>query len=90
MLPPTPRTSAGHMANCPFFTDGSCGACIKRCPAGAISAQGHDRLKCREESHVTLKPWLEKPGYIGRYASCGKCQTRVPCEERIPPKALKK
>jgi hypothetical protein len=23
-------------------------------------------------------------GYIGRYAGCGLCQTKVPCEEMIP------
>ncbi|MDP2936420.1 MAG: epoxyqueuosine reductase, partial [Dehalococcoidia bacterium] len=75
---------ANHLANCPFFTDGSCGACIQRCPAGAISAQGHDKIKCREEMYGVQKAWLEKPGYIGNYAGCGLCQTKVPCESRIP------
>lgn len=88
-LPPTAREYAGHLANCPFFVDGSCGACIKRCPAGAISPQGHDKIKCREELYVGQKAWLDKPGYMGRYAGCGLCLTRVPCEERIPARALK-
>jgi ferredoxin len=83
-LPPTPRTYTSHTANCPFLVDGSCGDCIKRCPSGAISARGHDKIKCRENVQVTQKSWLEKPGYIGRYAGCGLCQTKVPCEAGIP------
>ena len=88
-LRPTPRTYPSHLANCPFFVDGSCGACIERCPAGAISAQGHDKIKCREEIYVGQKQWLEKPGYTGKYAGCGLCLTRVPCEAGIPKRASK-
>jgi epoxyqueuosine reductase QueG len=84
-LPPTPRRYASHVANCPFLVNGTCGACIKRCPAGAIGPQGHDKHKCRENLLVTQKHWLEKPGYMGRYAGCGLCQTNVPCESMIPP-----
>jgi ferredoxin len=83
-LTPTPRTYASHVANCPFLVDGTCGECIKRCPAGALSAQGHDKIKCRENVQVTQNSWLEKPGYIGKYAGCGLCQTKVPCEAGIP------
>ncbi len=88
-LPPTPRKYANRLANCPFFVDGSCGACIERCPAGAISAQGHDKVKCREELFGAQEAFLSKPGYLGRYAGCGLCLTRVPCETRIPARALK-
>lgn len=55
-----------------------CGACIKRCPAGAISLEhGKNQLKC--------KLWLDKTGktFDPRYG-CGKCQVGVPCEDRIP------
>lgn len=83
-LLPTPRIYTSHVANCSFLVDGSCGECIERCPSGAISPQGHDKNKCRENVQVTQKPWLEKPGYIGRYAGCGLCQTKVPCESGIP------
>ena len=84
-LPPSPRRYASHVANCPFLVDGSCGACIKRCPAGALSAKGHDKLRCREYMTATLRPWLQRPGYGGSEAGCGLCQTKVPCEDRIPP-----
>ena len=55
-----------------------CGACIKRCPAGAISLKhGKNQLKC--------KLWMDRTGrkYDPRYG-CGKCQVGVPCEDRIP------
>ncbi len=83
-LPATARKYASHVANCPFLVDGSCGVCIERCPAGAITAQGHDKHKCRENIRVTQAPWLEKPGYMGEYAGCGLCQSKVPCESGIP------
>ncbi len=57
-----------------------CGACIKRCPAGAISLEyGKDQQKCREWMNRT------KNEYNPRYG-CGKCQVGVPCEDKIPQK----
>ena len=86
-LRPSFRVYAHHLANCRFYAKSTCGKCIERCPAGAISEKGHDKLKCREMIFEIQKPWLEGahgPGYIGRYAGCGLCQTGVPCEHRIP------
>ncbi|QOX62437.1 epoxyqueuosine reductase [Anoxybacterium hadale] len=31
---------------CLYKKNGSCGICIKRCPAGALSVEGYDRKKC--------------------------------------------
>jgi len=81
---PSPRPYSDYREYCPFPHDGTCGACIKRCPAGAISPQGHDKIKCNQYMSVALKEWKQKPGYIGKYVACGLCQTRVPCEARIP------
>jgi len=81
---PTPRPYTHHLEYCPYFRDGSCGACIDRCPVGAIGPQGHDKDKCQEFVFVTLQEWLKKPGYMGTNGSCGLCQTKVPCEHRIP------
>ncbi len=83
-VPATPRRFANHLANCLYFADGSCRACIDRCRFGALSTDGHDKSRCSETLHVTLKDWLTRPGYMGRYAACGLCQTRVPCESRVP------
>ena len=54
-----------------------CGACIRRCPAGAITEQ--------EKDHTVCRPWLLQMAqrYAPRYG-CGLCQTGVPCESRNP------
>lgn len=87
-LPASPRPYADHLANCLFYVDQSCRRCIERCPGGAITEEGHDKVKCRAIMFEQQKPWIEGAhgeGYIGDYAGCGLCQTKVPCEDRIPP-----
>lgn len=54
-----------------------CGACIRRCPPQAIDENG--------KSHPVCSDYLD--GIMARFRpryGCGKCQTGVPCEERIP------
>lgn len=81
-LAPTPRTVAGPFANCSM-----CGACAKRCPAGAIDAA---RGVIEGKNHRPCSDFLDQLKHIrenGRqYYGCGKCQTAVPCEWKIPPK----
>ena len=93
-LPPSHRAYKNHLANCLFYSDGSCRRCAERCPAGAISEQGHDKNKCLDFLFTKQKKILEElgreEGYIGRYMGCGLCQTKVPCEARIPPKTRHK
>lgn len=88
-LPPSPRIYENHLANCLFYRNRSCRRCIERCPAGAITEEGHDKNKCREflfnEQKIILKRLGREEGYIGSYLGCGLCQTKVPCEGRIPP-----
>jgi epoxyqueuosine reductase len=85
----TPRMYKDHLANCLFYSDGSCMRCAERCPAGAISELGHDKNKCGEFLLIKQKEIVRElgreEGYIGRYLGCGLCQTKVPCEARIPP-----
>jgi len=86
-LQPSIKPYEHHLANCLFYANGKCGKCIHRCPGGAISEKGHDKLKCFNVLFVKQKPWAEGAygsGYIGSYAGCGLCQTGVPCERRIP------
>lgn len=83
-LLPSGRTATDHRHNCLYHRNGSCGACISRCPVGAISFEGHDKKRCREFVYGTVPKKLS-----GEYGvpqlGCGLCQTRVPCEAAIPP-----
>jgi epoxyqueuosine reductase QueG len=82
-IPPTPRPYAGHRAYCLFFTDGICGKCIARCPVGAITEAGHDKLKCRAHLIPGTADFV-KANYGFDGYGCGLCQTKVPCESKIP------
>ena len=87
-IPPTQRKYTGHHANCLFFSQGTCQKCAERCPAGAISARGHDKNKCfayLQEMRKIAQQEGRTEGYIGKaYLGCGFCQTGVPCEDKIP------
>jgi len=93
VIAPTSRPYPNHQANCLFYRDGNCRNCAKRCPAGAITEAGHDKIKCREfvvnTQPAILKKLGREQGYIGRYVGCGMCQTGVPCESCIPKSAAK-
>jgi epoxyqueuosine reductase QueG len=71
-LQPAPRPYTGSHEYCT-----ECGACIRRCPAGAIDGNG--------KRHPPCAAFLDtvKERFNPRYG-CGKCQTAVPCEARIP------
>jgi len=87
-LPASPRQYEHHLANCLFYHNGSCKRCIDRCPAGAITEEGHDKKKCREFLYGKQMEELKKnggnQGFIGAYSGCGLCQTGVPCESENP------
>ncbi|NPV89273.1 MAG: epoxyqueuosine reductase [Firmicutes bacterium] len=77
-LTPSPRPYADHTSNCPWLTIGACGACIERCPSGAITEAGKDKSICRHYLDDVIKPRFNP------LHGCGKCQTSVPCEDGIP------
>jgi epoxyqueuosine reductase len=80
---PSERPYTDRHAYCLFFFDGSCGKCIKRCPADAIAREGHDKKKCFNYLHdVTAKHIQSRLGF--ETSPCGLCQTGVPCEAKIP------
>ena len=82
-VPPSERPYDDHHAYCLFYFDGSCGKCIKRCPADAISREGHDKEKCAQYVRdVSSKSIRERFGF--ETSGCGLCQTGVPCEAGIP------
>lgn len=83
ILEPSARPYPERRANCLYFREGTCGACIGRCPVGALSRDGHDKYVCRSYVYGTIPEAV-----AGRYGvaatGCGLCQTGVPCEGRIP------
>jgi epoxyqueuosine reductase len=81
--PPSERPYDDHHAYCLFYFDGSCGKCIKRCPADAITREGHDKEKCRQYLHEVLTPYSLSRFGLDTHP-CGLCQTGVPCEAKIP------
>jgi ferredoxin len=88
VMTPDKKAVKVYNENCLFCSKGSCGACIKRCPVGAITKDGHDKRKCYafvygEEARQRAV------SYGGEYkfsSGCGLCQTGVPCEFSIPGK----
>lgn len=90
-LSPTPRPYQSPYEYCLFYNSGVCGKCIKRCPCGAISPQGHDKAKCRAYLFEKTKPYYAQtwPDLAGAYG-CGLCQAAVPCENKIPPRPAPK
>jgi epoxyqueuosine reductase QueG len=83
-LPATPRTAASLMENCIYDDDGTCGDCIARCPAHAVTPEKKDHLTCM--NFIAEKILAEYPQKYGNiYAGgCGKCQTAVPCARTNP------
>lgn len=81
-LQATKRTYDNHHAHCLFYSTGTCLRCVQRCPAGAISESGHDKLKCRKHLQATKKFVRQNYGFEGY--GCGMCQTDVPCESGFP------
>ena len=87
-IPPSPRPARDYRENCLFIREGTCGVCMKRCPALAVSEKGHDKAKCRAYLMAGMAQKVKDQGhqekFVGGYIGCGFCQTGVPCEGRIP------
>jgi len=92
-LPASPRIAKGPYTNCLFYVNEKCGVCIERCPAGAITANGHDKTKCMLYLRdIGYNPEKFRQGYDleKSVAGCGLCQTTAPCEALNPTRKLKK
>jgi epoxyqueuosine reductase len=84
-LTPSERKYRDHRENCLFYRTGKCGRCMTRCPAGAITENGHDKDKCHaylQSEPLTVR--RSEYGLQGPGSACGLCQTGVPCESQIP------
>jgi epoxyqueuosine reductase len=80
---PGTRPYKDHREYCLFDSNGRCGECIKRCPAGALSASGHDKSLCGAYLREVTAPHVKSEYGFDGYG-CGLCQTGVPCESGIP------
>lgn len=80
---PTQRPYSDHHAYCLWFTQGICGKCIPRCPVGALDESGHDKIKCRAHIRPVIADYVKSHYGFDGYG-CGLCQTKVPCESKIP------
>ena len=84
VLPATERPDwKDHRENCLTFAGGQCGVCIDRCPVGAITQDGHDKEKCRAHTYGH-EMMTRARDYGAEIPGCGLCQTKVPCENRVP------
>jgi epoxyqueuosine reductase len=93
-LPASLRTANSPYSNCLFYLGANCRVCIDRCPAGAITENGHDKNKCQQYLHnLSYSPTLLlEDGYYNdrSVVGCGLCQTKVPCEFQNPARKPKK
>ncbi len=71
-IPAAPREFDPFLPFC-----STCGRCISRCPAGAITWEGKDLAVCAEYQENIKRKFAPRFG-------CGKCQTSVPCEHKLP------
>jgi epoxyqueuosine reductase len=81
------RPYKDHQEWCLYYKDGSCGACMGRCPINAITEAGHDKNACADYEDVfSTKYWpqdIERGDYI---LGCGLCQAGIPCQNQNPTK----
>jgi len=76
-----PMASGPQKERCLNKQNGSCGLCLKKCPAGAYGGDGKfDRHKCHE---ACLKN-AELHKSIGTADVCGKCLVGLPCSKDMP------
>jgi len=82
-IPSTPRPYRHYREYCLYYRQGTCLACVRRCPVGALSPAGHDKPTCWDHAGGTCAQYSREHFKLDGYG-CGLCQTKVPCESGIP------
>jgi epoxyqueuosine reductase len=82
-ISPSNRPYTDHHAYCLFYSHGTCGKCIPRCPVKAIGKSGHDKKICMQYTEKKMNAYVTDAYGINTYA-CGLCQAGVPCTDHIP------
>ena len=81
-LEPTVRPYREVYGYCLYAHDGSCNACVTRCPSGAVTPAGKKVELCPKHGNGDhFKAW--------GYGACGHCSTFVPCSRELPKKLQK-
>jgi epoxyqueuosine reductase QueG len=81
VIPPTPRP---EVEACLYKADGSCRACLPRCPVDALTGPRFDRHACYD---VCLQNAARHTA-VGLADVCGKCACVVPCSFVNPNRQL--
>jgi epoxyqueuosine reductase QueG len=83
-LQPSAPLLSPQTAVCPALEGGLCNACIRACPAGAISPRGVDKRKCFDYINEIDARFR---GQVGDMVdACGKCAVAA-CALRVPGKS---
>jgi epoxyqueuosine reductase QueG len=73
-------------AYCLQYQGVNCLKCQKRCPADAISEDGHCKQRYGKKVIESI-PYCNKNYHIFIYG-CGLCSTKIPCESGIPTRMI--
>lgn len=84
VLAPDGHSVNHHKALCLFHAKGGCGVCMQRCPAGAITRNGHDKELCREYGYGSESMRIAAERGVQGPAGCALCHINVPCEFKPP------
>lgn len=80
---PTERAYTKYNEYCLFYSKGICKKCAERCPSYSIGENGHNKFSCSKHIKEIVSEYT-KDKFNTDVSPCGLCQTRVPCESRIP------
>lgn len=69
-----PPDSACKEEACLYKWSGSCKACVRRCPTGALQVDAYDRALCAKAGDI-----LQKESGCTEKSICGKCLVGIPC-----------
>lgn len=80
---PAEPDSALEEERCLYKRNGSCGLCIKKCVASALTVEGFDRNACYAMCMKNAAHYAAA-SFVNMADACGKCAAGMPCSLRKP------